>query len=300
MREGQDLRTRARRVRLAALRGAAVGSDLLDHSGAPYPVTSQQLKDLAWDARFVEITCHLAERGLGELEETDPTVIARSVEHALYLFDRSVVETEASAGKGLIRWEWPEPEFINALEVVVEVSEEPRAGQRTPATIGKTSKKVLRRPGESGGQLPFTVNTHSNSRVRISVAMAVCSPTTGEVYQSVHRDRVTVLVPGLPRPEQTHDPKDPVAQLPQDDLPPLVLGEPDEDLTKQEPFVEWARRHLTRRTVFVFFVAVAIVVASAVAAFQPAPPDAAEQPSPVLESRQEVENRCRAFESPTC
>ena len=98
MREGQDLRTRARRVRLAALRGAAVGSDLLDHSGSPYPVTSQQLKDLAWDAHFVEITCHLAERGLGELEETDPTVLARSVEHALYLFDKSGVDTEASPG----------------------------------------------------------------------------------------------------------------------------------------------------------------------------------------------------------
>ena len=300
MREGQDLRTRARRVRLAALRGAAVGSDLLDHSGSPYPVTSQQLKDLAWNARFVEITCHLAERGLGELEETDPTVIARSVEHALYLFDSSVVETEASPGKGLIRWEWPEPEFINALEAVAEVSEEPQAGRRTPAILAKTSKKVLRRPGEPGGQLPFTLNTHSNSRVRVSVAMAVRSPTTGEVYPSVHREQVTVRVPGLPRPEPTHDPKDPVAQLPQDDFPPLVLGEPDEDLTKQEPFVEWARRHLTRRTVLVFFGAMAIVVASAVAAFWLAPPDAADQPSSVLDSRQEVERWCHAFENPTC
>ncbi len=295
MREGQDLRTRARRVRLAALKGAPVSSDLLDHSGSPYPETSQQLKDLAWDARFVEIACHLAERGLGELEETDPTVVARSVEHALYLFDCSVVETESSPGMGLVRWEWPEAEFINALAVVAEVSEEPQAGRRTPVVMGRGTRTVLRRPGEPNGELPVYLNSRSNSQVRFSVAMAVRSPE-GNVYEGVHSERVTVRVPGLPEPEQTVGSEG----LDVGEEPSLVLGEPDKDRIEQEALVGSTRRLLTWRTVLVCFVAVAVVVASAAAASYFVDSDAVDLPSSVLDSHQEVENRCYVFESPTC
>ena len=267
MGDSQDLRTRARRARLAALKGAPVTSGLLDHSGSPYPVTSQQVKDLAWDARFVEISCHLAERGLGDLEETDPAVIARSVEHALYLFDDSVVETESSPGKGLIRWEWPEPEFINAVEAVVEVSAEPQAGRRTPPIRFRQSRTVPRSPGESSGELPFTLNDYSDSRVRISVAMAIRSPATGEVYQSVHCERVTVHVPGLPEPEQRVDHGELRASSPPKMEPSLVLGERDEDFTTQKTLMGWIRRRFTRRTILVLVAAVAIVVFVVVVVF---------------------------------
>ena len=220
--------TRARTLRLAALRGSRVTSEHLSQIGVPPPATARQLIDLAYEGQSVWIACHLADVGLGDLEDIERRLIEREVEFALVEAGPTSVDTYAKPGSGEIKWVWPKAAFVNAASVSVGIYRQPNGSGRPPAQLGEPYTHETRRdPDEPSGFVGFSLSDkHVDYELRLSLSLAIRSESSGRVYPGYETELAVIQVPGIPRPEPVRKTRPEANSRRPPSKPKLIVADP--------------------------------------------------------------------------